>query len=339
MKIGLSYDLKEEVPLDKEHPEDALEEYDSLETVDAVAAAVECMGHSVVQLSGGRKFLANILQSDVDFVFNISEGRGNYRSREAQIPAILEMLDIPYSGSDPQCLAVSLDKPLTKKLVQTAGVSTPKWEVVSDRREMEAVCRDSFPLPAFIKPAFEGSSKGIRLACRVEDREQMARVTTVLLEQYRQPVMVEEFISGDEVTVGVVGNSPSRIVGIMRILPRKRSDNFVYSLEVKRDWQNQVNYECPAQLEAKVLQKIADFSLSAFHTLGCRDFARLDFRLDRKGMPYFLEINPLPGLNPKSSDLPIMAYKMGWNYQGLISSVLNAALQRYPEHRGADQAQ
>ena len=335
MKIGLAYDLKEEVPLGKEHPEDALEEYDSLETVDAIAAAVEYTGHSVVKLSGGRKFLANILQSDVDFVFNVSEGRGNYRSREAQIPAILEMLDIPYSGSDPQCLAVSLDKPLTKKLILAAGVRTPKWQVISNGRELEEVCRDSFPLPAFIKPAFEGSSKGIRLGCRVEAREQMARVTTALLEQYQQPIMVEEFISGDEVTVGVIGNSPPQIVGIMRILPKKRSSNFVYSIEVKRDWQNQVDYECPAQLEARVLKKIADFSLRVFDALGCRDFARLDFRLDQKGMPYFLEINPLPGLNPKSSDLPIMAYKMGWNYQGLISSVLNAALERYPEHRGA----
>jgi D-alanine-D-alanine ligase len=323
------------VPLGKEHPEDALEEYDSLETVDAIAAALRHLGHSVVKLSGGRKFLTNILQSDVDFVFNICEGRGNYRGREAQIPAILEMLDIPYSGSDPQCLAVSLDKPLTKKLVQTAGVCTPKWEVVNDKQGIEKVCQDSFPLPAFIKPAFEGSSKGIRLGCRVEAREQMAGVTTALLEQYQQPIMVEEFVSGDEVTAGVVGNSPPQIVGIMRILPKKRGSNFVYSLEVKRDWQNQVDYECPAQLDARVLQKIADFSLRAFNTLGCRDFARLDFRLDKKGMPYFLEINPLPGLNPNSSDLPIMAYKMGWSYQSLISSVLNAALERYPEHRGA----
>jgi len=335
MKIGLSYDLKNEVTLDQGHPEDALEEYDSLETVDAIAAALESLGHSVVKLSGGRKFLTNILQSDVDFVFNVSEGRGNYRSREAQIPAILEMLDISYSGSDPQCLAVALDKPLTKKLVQAAGIRTPKWQVVSDRREMEEICQDSFPLPAFIKPAFEGSSKGIRLGCRVEDRDQMARVTAAILEQYRQPVMVEEFISGDEVTVGIIGNSSPQIVGIMRILPKKRSTNFVYSLEVKRDWQNQVDYECPAQLEAKVLKKIADFSLRAFDTLGCRDFARLDFRLDQKGVPCFLEINPLPGLNPKSSDLPIMAYKMGWNYQGLISSVLNAALERYQRCRGA----
>jgi D-alanine-D-alanine ligase len=335
MKIGLSYDLKEEVSLNKGHPEDALEEYDSLETVESIVAALECLGHSVVRLSGGRDFLNKILQCNVDFVFNIAEGRGNYRGREAQIPAILEMLDIPYSGSDPQCLSVSLDKPLTKKLVQSEGVRTPRWQVVSSRHELGEVCQDGFPLPAFIKPAFEGSSKGIRLGCMVEGREQMAEVTAKLLEQYQQPIMVEEFISGDEVTVGAVGNSPPQLVGMMRILPKKRDRFFVYSLEVKRDWQNQVEYECPARLEARVLKKLADFSLKAFEILGCRDFARLDFRLDQKGMPYFLEINPLPGLNPKSSDLPIMAYKMGWNYQELISSVLNAALERYPEHHVA----
>ncbi len=335
MKIGLSYDLKEEVPLNKDYPEDALEEYDSLETVDSIKAAIESMGHSVIKLSGGKRFLSNIVESNVDFVFNIAEGRGNYRSREAQIPAVLEMLDIPYSGSDPQCLAVCLDKPVTKQLVQAAGIRTPKWEVISNRQEMEAVCQDSFPLPAFVKPAFEGSSKGVRLGCRVEGSEQMAEVTTALLEQYKQPVMVEEFISGDEVTVGMIGNNPPEILGMMRILPKKKIKFFVYSLEVKRDWQNLVEYECPAQLEPRVLKKLADFSLKAFEVLECRDFARMDFRLDQKGTPYFLEINPLPGLNPKSSDLPIMAYKMGWNYQRLISSVLNAALERYPEHRVA----
>jgi D-alanine-D-alanine ligase len=113
---------------------------------------------------------------------------------------------------------------------------------------------------------------------------------------------------------------------------QKRGDYFIYSLEVKRDWQNQVEYECPAQLKAGTLQKLADFSLKAFKILGCRDCARLDFKLDREGIPYFLEINPLPGLNPKSSDLPIMAAKMGWDYHKLVSSILRAALDRYPGH-------
>ena len=332
MKIGLAYDLKEEVPLNKEHPDDALEEYDSLETVEAIVSVLESQGHSVAKLSGGRKFVDNVLQNSVDFVFNIAEGRGTYRSREAQIPALLEMLDIPYSGSDPQCLALCLDKPLTKRIVQTAGIRTPRWHLITSKKELGELCRDSFPLPAFVKPAFEGSSKGVRLSGRVETNEQMGKVTGALLEQYHQPVIVEEFIAGDEVTVGMVGNFPPKIIGMMRILPRKRSDYFIYSLEVKRDWQNQVDYECPAQLEARILQKIADFSLKVFETLGCRDVARIDFKLDREGMPYFLEINPLPGLNPKSSDLPIMAAKMGWDYRKLVSSIFRAALERYPEH-------
>jgi D-alanine-D-alanine ligase len=331
MKIGLAYDLKEEVPLNKEQPDDALEEYDSLETVEAIASVLQSLGHSITRLSGGRRFIENILQSDVDFVFNIAEGRGTYRSREAQIPALLEMLDIPYSGSDPQCLALCLDKPLTKRIVQTAGIRTPRWQLITNKKELCELCRDSFPLPAFVKPAFEGSSKGVRLNGRVETNEQMEKVTSALLEQYRQPVMVEEFIPGDEVTVGMVGNSPPQIIGMMRILPRKKSDYFIYSLEVKRDWQNQVEYECPAQLKARILHKLADFSLKAFESLGCRDVARIDFKLDRQGMPYFLEINPLPGLNPKSSDLPIMAAKMGWDYQKLVSSIFRAALERYPE--------
>lgn len=331
MKIGLAYDLKEEVPLNKEQPDDALEEYDSLETVEAIASVLESLGHSVARLSGGRRFIDNVLQNSVDFVFNIAEGRGSYRSREAQIPALLEMLDIPYSGSDPQCLALCLDKPLTKKIVQTAGIRTPRWQLITSKKELGELCRDSFPLPAFVKPAFEGSSKGIRLSGRVETNEQMERITGALLEQYHQPVMVEEFIPGDEVTVGMAGNFPPKIIGMMRILPKKKGNYFIYSLEVKRDWQNQVDYECPAQLEARILQKIADFSLKAFETLGCRDVARIDFKLDREGMPYFLEINPLPGLNPKSSDLPIMAAKMGWDYQKLVSSIFRAALERYPK--------
>jgi len=142
--------------------------------------------------------------------------------------------------------------------------------------------------------------------------------------------MVEEFITGDEVTVGLVGISPPQVVGIMRIVPKKKSDYFIYSLEVKRDWEALVNYECPAQLETGILKKITDSSLKAFEVLGCRDFARLDFRVGSNGIPYFLEINPLPGLNPKSGDLPIMAGMMGWTHQALISAILKAALGRCP---------
>ena len=329
MRIGLAYDLKDKVPEPQGKPEDALEEYDSLETVGAIAKAIEAQHHSVVKLGGGREFLNNVMGQRVDLVFNIAEGLGNYRSREAQVPSVLEMLGVPYSGSDPLCLAVSLEKPLAKRLVSFSGVATPRWQVVGDTRQLKEVEWGQFPLPAFAKPAHEGSSKGIRITSRLENSPQIVEAVTGLLEYYQQPVMVEEFISGEEVTVGVIGNSPPKVVGIMRVVPRKKTDCFVYSLEVKRDWESLLTYECPALLGKGVLQDIADSSLKAYEALGCRDFARMDFRISPDGTPYFLEINPLPGLNPKSGDLPIMAGKMGWTYEALISAVLNAALQRY----------
>ncbi|MEW6033304.1 MAG: D-alanine--D-alanine ligase [Chloroflexota bacterium] len=330
MKIGLAYDLKGEVPLGEGQPDDALEEYDSLETVDGLAMAIEARGHSVVKLGGGKAFLVNILKERVDLVFNVAEGWGSYRSREAQVPSVLEMLGIPYSGSDPQCLTVCLDKSLTKKLVSLTGVCTPRWEVVRSLGDLQEICWDSFPFPAFVKPACEGSSKGIRAGSRVENRERMADVVGGLLDVYRESVMVEEFIAGDEVTVGIVGNSPPRVLGIMRVLPKGCAGNFVYSLEVKRDWENLVEYECPAQLEPGVLRRIVESSLKAFEALGCRDFARLDFRVNAEGIPYFLEINPLAGLNPRSSDLPIMARKLGLSYGDLVAAILDSAVERYP---------
>ena len=331
MEIGLAYDLKDTVIPTSSGPEDALEEYDSPETVEAITAAIESLGHSVIKLGGGKEFIVNILQNDLDFVFNICEGLGNYKSREAQVPSILEMLGLPYSGSDPLCLAVCLDKPLTKTLVATAGVRTPRWKLITENKQLKDMTFGDFTLPAFVKPAYEGSSKGIRLGSRTETVTQTIEVAAKLLDHYQQPVMIEEFISGDEVTVGMLGNAPPALLGIMRVLPRQNNSNFIYSLEVKREWQQLVNYECPARLDKGILDEITDLSLRVFTTLSCRDFARLDFKLDSEGTPYFLEINPLAGLNPKSSDMPIMAYKLGWTYQALISAILNAALQRYPQ--------
>ena len=313
MRIGLSCDLKEALQAEPGSPDDAFEEYDSPKTVEIIVAALEAKGHSVVVLGGGSEFLDNIRREKVDFVFNISEGRGTYRSREAQVPSVLEMLDIPYTGSDPQCLATCLDKIVTKKLAMTFGVSTPTWLTIDNKEDLERAAWDKIPFPAIIKPAFEGSSKGIRLTSLTHNVKQAQAEASRLLDTYKQPVMVEEFIDGDEVTVGVVGNSPPKIVGMMRIIPRKKDAPFVYSVEVKRDYVNLVDYECPARLKKEVLDKMAAASLNVFKGLGCRDFARIDFRIGRDGTPYFLEINPLPGLGTYS-DLVIMSIKMGWTH-------------------------
>jgi len=329
MKIGLSYDLKEEVGLEQAGAEDALEEYDYPHTIELIAAALEGGGNPVVRLGGGREFLSNVLRENVDIVFNIAEGRGTYRSREAQAPSVLEMLNIPYTGSDPQCLAICLDKPLTKEIVADAGVLTPNWRVIIDNKGLNEISWDEFSFPAIIKPAYEGSSKGIRLGSLVHSPKQVVEVVAELLGRYRQPVMVEEFIAGDEVTVGIIGNLPPKVLGIMRVIPNKKEDYFVYSVEVKRDWKTLVDYECPARLEKNTQGKIIQSSLHAFRVLGCRDFARLDFRVNSEGIPYFIEINPLPGLGDYS-DLVIMAIKLGWSYEALIGAILSAARERYP---------
>ena len=330
MRVGLAYDLKETISLPQAGCDDACEEYDSLETVELIATSLEAEGHTVIMLGGGRDFLSKVLHENVDFVFNISEGRGTYRSREAQVPSILEMLNIPYSGSDPQCLAICLDKPLTKRLVASEGVSTPTWHIINDRQELDETSRRRFLFPAIIKPAYEGSSKGIRLTSLVEDAGQANEVIECLLDKYHQPAMMERVILGDEVTVGIIGNSPTKVLAIMRILPKQRSAYFLYTLDVKRNYLELVDYECPAALEEKVLQRIQTASLRAFKALGCRDFARLDFRVSAAGVPYFLEVNPLPGLG-SHSDLVIMAQKLGWSHRQLVSAVLNAALERYPQ--------
>jgi D-alanine-D-alanine ligase len=331
MRIGLACDLKDIVHQEMVAADDALEEYDSVETVDIISTSLENLSHTVVMLGGGKEFLTKVVDESVDIVFNIAEGRGIYRSREAQVPAVLEMLNIPYSGSDPQCLSICLDKPLTKTLVKLAGINTPRWKVVKTQDQLNSVNFNDFPFPVIVKPAYEGSSKGVRTTSLVIDRDEIFDEVQHQLVNYRQPVMVEEFVDGDEVTVGITGNSPSEVLGIMRILPRVKTDNFIYSLEVKRDWERLVDYECPAHLNEQVLLYIKENSLRTFEILGCRDFARIDFRVSKDGTPYFIEINPLPGLGTYS-DLVIMAIKLGWTHQDLITAVFNAALSRYPQY-------
>ena len=329
MKIGLAYDLKTSI-IEQVHVDDALEEYDSPETLDIIESAFRSRERAVVRLGGGEEFIDAVRREDVDIVFNISEGRGSSRSREAQVPAVLEMLGVPFTGSDPLCLAICLDKPVVKKLVKADGILTPRWFTVGSEEDVEAVRWSTLPFPMIVKPSYEGSSKGIRLTSVVHNIREAEKEAMRIITDYRQPAMIEEFIDGDEVTVGVIGNNPPAIVGMMRIMPKTRVEHFVYSLEVKRDYVNLVDYESPVMLPGQVCKKLESASLAVFKTLDCRDFARLDFRVDRNGTPFFIEINPLPGLGAYS-DLIIMAGRLGRSHESVINSVLEAALERYPQ--------
>jgi D-alanine-D-alanine ligase len=238
------------------------------------------------------------------------------------------MLGIPYSGSDPLTLAVTLDKDCAKRLVRSVGISTPQGLLLRPEEEPDALLRHvDLPFPVIVKPAWGGSSKGIRNKCLVETAEALSEVVESLRRDHCQPVLVEEYIEGDELTVGVLGNEPPEVLGVMRVLPSQAVGRFVYSLEVKRDFERQVRYECPAVLPDGAMEAVLRATKAAFGVLGCRDVARIDFRL-RDGVPYFLEVNPLPGLNPQSSDLCLMAGLCGWSYPQLIEAILHAALSR-----------
>lgn len=335
MHIGLAFDLKPSAPPPPGAPDDLYDEFDSPATIGALVQVLEGMGHRVAQLGNGRPLLESLLKQPPDLVFNFAEGTGVSRSREARVPAVCEMLEIPCTGSDPLALAVSLDKEMTRRLVAAAGVTIPRGRVLkntSQSRRTDAIALREIHdgclgWPLIAKPAYEGSSKGVRESCLIHEPAELAPSLQHLVELYRQPVLVEEFIDGDEVTVGIVGNAPPGIVGIMKITPREPERHFVYTLEKKRDSDRFVDYECPARLPVAVLQAIEAAALAVFETLGLRDLARVDFRM-RDGQPCFLEVNPLPGLNPVTSDLPIMARLLGIPYTDLLKSILSAACTR-----------
>jgi len=338
MKIGIAFDLKDDTPPAPGLPDDWQEEFDSPETVAAIANAIRANGHDVVELGDGRGFVEKLLADPPDLVFNIAEGRGVSRSREARVPAVCEMLGVPYTGSDPLTLAAALDKDVARRLVASADVSVPAGFVVPAKpRSLRTVATDTaefftpleeVPWPAIVKPAWEGSSKGIRGQCVVHTPAELQAVLDERGRDYRQPLLVEEYIAGDELTVGVVGNDPPRVLGVMRVLPRRAEEHFVYSLEVKRDWKNRIRYECPAQLRGWDGPAVQSAALAAYEALGCRDIARIDFRL-RDGVPYFLEANPLPGLNPETGDISLLARFMGVEHTALVGMILDAALARH----------
>ena len=332
MRLGIAYDLRREQQRDPGRPDDVLEEYDSEATVDAIAAALRDAGHEVLRLGGGRRFLERALaagsaDAPVDLVFNIAEGRGS-RSREAQVPAVCEMLGLPYTGSDPLCLALCLDKALSKRVAASHGVATAAFCLVEDAEGIDSATLP--PLPAIAKPNAEGSSIGVRRDARCTTREALRDRVRALLADYRTPVLVEQFIEGVEVTVGILGTGPqARVVGTMEIAPREVSDQpFVYSIEVKRNYRQEVDYHVPPRLGTASIAAIEACALAAYRALGCRDVGRVDLRLDARGAPWLIEINPLPGLNPVDGDLPLIWQRGGRPYAELIAAIVDQAVGR-----------
>ena len=330
MNIGISFDLKadfESAPREGA-PDDLHEEYDSMRTVDAVLRALSSRGHRVTKLGGGRRFLAAMLDAPPELVFNLAEGSGS-RSREAHVPAICEMLGVPCTHSDPLTMALTLDKGMAKRIVASAGVPTPPFAVIESERDLQ---RLDLAYPLFAKPLFEGSSMGIRRNSKLANEDELRARVRALLDGYGEAVLVEEFLTGAEFTVGVLGTAAgAHVIGVMEIVPLKvAQEDFVYSLEIKRSWSvgEEMNYVVPPLRSTEQLAEITGVALGAYRALGCRDVGRVDVRFDRGGRVAFIEVNPLPGVAPGWSDLALLWERLGRSYDDLVLAILDEATQR-----------
>ena len=306
-------------------PDDAFEEYDTADTIASVVAALSRLPICVEPLEADRTLPWRLEEGAYDFVFNMAEGRGR-RCREAIPVAVCELLGIPFTGSDMLTLAVALDKSAARRLVspEVPVARAVLLESAPDEADLAGLAS-----PVMVKPNDEGSSKGLGgQPVAASKAVALARIHW-LRETYRCPVLVEEFLAGAEVTVGVAGNQlERRILGLMEIAPAEPEAAWAYALDAKRDWRRRVRYHMPPRLDAYTLAMIERYALTAYRLLGCRDLARLDFRIDAAGVPHFLECNPLPGLHPESSDIAILSQRT-LSYENLVQGVLLDAARRW----------
>ncbi len=326
LKVGITYNLKKDFSRQENQPIDFLEEFDTEETIDAIRKVLEGEGHDVIKLGGTAGLIDRLKQAPVDIVFNIAEGLHG-RNREAHIPALLEFLDIPYTGSDPLTLSLTLDKAMAKRVVMSQNIPTPRFRKVERVEDLHGL---DLRYPLFIKLCHEGSSKGVRLDSKILDAQSLREKTTGLLKTYGSPVLVEEFVKGPEFTVGILGNEDPFVLGVMQIEIKGRPpEESIYSLEIKREWEEKVRYHCPPLIDQNLSKKIEEVALRSYRVLECRDVSRVDIRVGEDRTPYFLEVNPLPGLSPVYGDLVIMAKSIGWDYARLVKTIFHHALKRY----------
>lgn len=312
---------------------DLYAEWDTFETIDAVRAAL-AEHHDVILIEADKEAYLKLKTEPPDIVFNIAEGLLGV-SREAQIPAILEMLQIPYTGSDPLTLAICLDKSRAKEILSYYQIPTPNFTIINSPKE---IGNNIPPFPSIVKPLHEGSSKGIYNSSIVNNREELEREAGNIFEKYNEPALVEEYLGGREFTVAILGNGNDLVV--LPIVEIKFDSlpagvNPIYSFEAKWIWDRADSpleiFSCPAQITKQLQNEIETVCRKAYTALRCRDWCRIDVRLDAKGTPHILELNPLPGILPNPEDnscFPKAARAAGMNYNQLIQSVLFLAAKR-----------
>jgi D-alanine-D-alanine ligase len=321
MNVGITYDLRDDYLKLGYSPEQAAE-FDSEETIQAIDAALAELGYGTERIGGVRR-LTELLAAGRrwDIVFNIAEGMYG-AGREAQVPALLDAYRIPYTFSDPLVLCLTLDKALAKQAVRAAGLATPDHRIIQDEAELS---NWDMAFPVFAKPLREGTGKGVDASSLVRNQLALRGVVSRLLHHFG-PVLVESYLPGREFTVGVVGAGASaRSVGVMEIHLLNGADAGCYTQRNKEDCASLVRYDLAFDEQA---QAAADLAVSCYRVLGCRDAGRVDVRLDAQGRPHFLEVNPLAGLHPTHSDLPILWSLGGGRYLQLIRSIMDAAMTR-----------
>jgi D-alanine-D-alanine ligase len=322
LRIGITIDLKTDYKDSCLSPEDTAE-FDSEETLSGLEAAIRSCGPETRRIGNIKSLAASLTQGEKwDFVFNLAEGLSGL-GRESAVPCLLEAWNIPYSFSDPLTLALCLHKGRAKSIVRDAGLETPDFAVLEKPQD---AARLTLPYPLFVKPVAEGTGKGITAASKITSPEELEHEASHLLAKYSQPVLVETYLPGREFTVGLLGTGEeARIAGCMEVLYTASSGAEIYSYINKAEYEKRVTY-VPGRDETA--QAASNLALAAYKVLGCRDGGRLDIRCDSQGKPSFIEANPLAGLNPIHSDLPILARFSGISYEELIRQILESGLKR-----------
>ncbi len=322
MKIGITYDLREDYLIEG-YSEEETAEFDRAETIEAIDQTLKELGYWTDRIGHLKSLTRRLAAGDRwDLVFNIAEGLRGF-GREAQIPALLDAYDIPYTFSDPLVLALTLHKGMTKHVIRDMGIPTPDFAIIEKEDQITGICL-SYPL--FAKPVAEGTGKGITAASKINTEKELVEVCRMLLTVFKQPVLVESFLPGREFTVGIIGTGKDAIAtDTMEVCLKAQAEPDVYSYINKENCEELVEYRLVYDEEA---QQVRETALSAWRGLGCRDAGRMDLRSDRSGRPNFMEVNPLAGLHPQHSDLPIIFSLMGKTFHQLIDRIMHSALKR-----------
>ncbi len=322
MNIGLTYDLRSDY-LKEGFTEEETAEFDKESTIADIERALQHLGYSTERIGNVYQLTCRLVEGNRwDLVFNICEGLHGI-GREAQVPAILDAYKIPYTFSDPLVLSLTLHKGMTKRVIRDGGIPTPDFAIVETGQDLDKVF---LPYPLFVKPNAEGSGRGITFNSKVRNLDELSATCKDLWNSGIHSLLIETYLPGREFTIGILGTGKeSFTIGLMEVLFRSNATDSIYSYDMKTNYESFMDYELP---EKEITSRCCEMALNSWKLLGCRDGGRVDVRLDAEGIPNFIEVNPLAGLNETTSDLPILARMNGFEYNFIIQTIMESAKKR-----------